>query len=445
MLQKLNPHDYQKMGYQFLGKQKRGALWFDVGLGKTLITLLAFHYWPQMFPVLILGPKAVAQSTWKAEIEKWDFGFSCEFLSGKKRVEKLWADTQIKTANYEALAWIEEELREKERVPFNTIVIDESQFVKTPGKLRTNRTRAIAEHCEYRIELTATPTSQSYADIFTQMLILDDGEALGTNYHKFINKYFYKDGFNRPYLKPGSKEVIDQKIQHLVLRGDVNELLDMPEKVEVDIPLKMPTILQDQYDDLEEEFELLNEESEIRQGFSQLRTFCSGFQYVDDEGKRATEHIHDIKVDAIASLVDSLNGANLLVVTNYRGEREKLVERFGCDYIDGGTPSSRVPELMAAWNEGKIPMLSIHPASVGAGVNLQHGGRHICWFSMPVSPDAWIQTNGRLHRQGQTDTVMVYRLLMNNTLENAVAGLLERKKLTLKNVLGAIKRKARRV
>jgi SNF2 family DNA or RNA helicase len=156
-------------------------------------------------------------------------------------------------------------------------------------------------------------------------------------------------------------------------------------------------------------------------------------------GIRTREDIHKEKLDRVAEIWEENNRKPMLVAFNYRGERELLVNRFGCPFIDGSSSESEADRLIDAWNAGSLPMLAIQPLSVGFGLNLQSGGRHLLWFGLPDSGEVYVQTVARLHRQGQSGAVFVYRLICNDTIERAIAGLLRRKLLSQSNLLAAMK------
>ena len=71
---------------------------------------------------------------------------------------------------------------------------------------------------------------------------------------------------------------------------------------------------------------------------------------------------------------------------------------------------------MSDWNNGKIPIAIIHPASAGHGLNLQLDGSTLIWFSLTWSLELYQQTNARLYRQGQKYTVVIHHIVSNQTL-----------------------------
>ena len=84
-------------------------------------------------------------------------------------------------------------------------------------------------------------------------------------------------------------------------------------------------------------------------------------------------------------------------------------------------------------------MLLCHPASAGMGLNLQQGGHILVWFGLPWSLELLQQAEARLHRQGQEESVIVHRIICEDTLDEKVLVALTRKDATQKSLLTALK------
>lgn len=94
---------------------------------------------------------------------------------------------------------------------------------------------------------------------------------------------------------------------------------------------------------------------------------------------------------------------------------------------------------MDLWNRGEVDILLAHPASTAYGLNLQEGGRHIIWYGLTWNYEQYVQSNARLHRQGQTKPVIVHRLICRDTADEDVAEALERKDGTQQFIMGRLK------
>lgn len=86
-----------------------------------------------------------------------------------------------------------------------------------------------------------------------------------------------------------------------------------------------------------------------------------------------------------------------------------------------------------------IDLALIHPASAGHGLNLQSGGSTLVWFSLTWSLELYQQTNARLYRQGQKDTVVIHHLITKNTIDEDIIKSLKRKDKTQEVLMKVVK------
>ena len=120
------------------------------------------------------------------------------------------------------------------------------------------------------------------------------------------------------------------------------------------------------------------------------------------------------KFERLEELLDENQHANTIIVYNYQEELAELTRRFGrLQTLDS-------PDAIERWNAGKIRLLAVHPKSAGHGLNLQHGGCHMVFLSLPWSLELYEQTIGRLHRSGQKHAVWCYVMLTNKTVDEKI-------------------------
>ena len=84
-------------------------------------------------------------------------------------------------------------------------------------------------------------------------------------------------------------------------------------------------------------------------------------------------------------------------------------------------------------------MLLAHPARCAYGLNLQQGGNHVIWFGLNWSLELYQQANKRLHRQGQTEKVIIHRLAVAGGVDEDVVAALEDKGATQDALLRALR------
>jgi hypothetical protein len=122
------------------------------------------------------------------------------------------------------------------------------------------------------------------------------------------------------------------------------------------------------------------------------------------------------RFDLLDEVLEGNQRANTLIVYNFVEELAELKRRYPGRLwtLDDGS------DVIERWNAGKIPLLAVHPKSAGHGLNLQHGGCHLVFLSLPWSLELYEQVVGRLHRNGQERDVWVYVLLTNKTIDERI-------------------------
>ena len=83
-------------------------------------------------------------------------------------------------------------------------------------------------------------------------------------------------------------------------------------------------------------------------------------------------------MDALEDLIEAANGKPVLVAYWFKHDLERIRARFTVREI-------KTSRDIADWNQGKIPVAVIHPASAGHGLNLQSGGSTLVWFGLTWS------------------------------------------------------------
>ena len=167
-----------------------------------------------------------------------------------------------------------------------------------------------------------------------------------------------------------------------------------------------------------------------------LQQFTSGALYMED---KSTVHLHDAKLDALAAIVKKTDGP-VLVAVNFQSEQDRLRARFPkAKFFADAKTATEQQALLAAWNAGKVPMLVAHPASVGHGLNLQHGGNTLVWMTLTFSRENYEQMIARLARRGQENVTTVYRLVCPGTVDDVVVEALREKKETERSLLDSLK------
>ena len=176
-------HIYQEQAKHFILKNMKCALFFDMGMGKTAITLhaIAELLWiEKVKKVLIIAPKRVCNTVWKQEAEKWedlkhlDIAICTTDAKDKKRRQKALAeDVNITLINKENVVWLTQNSPWK----WDMVVIDESSAFKNRNK-RWQALKGFTPMLKSCVLLSGTPSPKGYEDLWSQMYLLDGGMRL---------------------------------------------------------------------------------------------------------------------------------------------------------------------------------------------------------------------------------------------------------------------------
>ncbi|GAA0753592.1 DEAD/DEAH box helicase [Clostridium sartagoforme] len=440
---KYNPHNYQSYATEFILTHPICALMLDMGLGKTVITLtavwlLALDYF-SVGKVLVIAPKRVAEDTWSREFEKWEhlFGLKIAKVLGtkKQREDALRCKANIYIINRENVVW----LVENYKWDFDTVVIDELSSFKSNKAQRFKALKKVRPMVKRIIGLTGTPVPNGLLDLWPQMNLLDMGERLGKFIGGYREQFFLPDKRNRDVifsyrLKAGAEEKIYELISDICISMKAVDYLDMPEYFSNRVEVMMDQKEMAFYTQLEKEMVIQIGEEELDAVnaaalTNKLLQMANGAVY--DENKKVI-HIHDRKLEALEDLIEAANGKPLLVAYWFKHDRDRILERFDVRNIN-------TAKDIADWNEGKIPVALIHPASAGHGLNLQDGGSTIVWFGLTWSLELYQQMNARLYRQGQKNTVVIEHIITVGTVDEDVMKALERKNVGQAALIAAVR------
>ena len=386
----------------------------------------------------------MAEDTWTSEAEKWDhlnhLAVAKVLGTEKQRIQALKQEADIYVINRENVKWLIE--TKGRRWDFDMVVIDELSSFKSSKSQRFKYLKRIRPLLKRVVGLTGTPAPNGLLDLWAQLYLMDQGERLGKSITKYRQRFFYPAKMNGHIVyayepKPNADKAIHRLISDITVSMKAEDYLKLPDKIVNDVYVNLETKVMAKYQELEQQqiMDLDGETITALQAatvYNKLLQLANGSIY-DDE-KNVIE-IHDEKIEALKDIIDEAQGAPVLVFYNFKHDYLKLVKSF---------PKARVlsgPEDIKDWNDGKIPLLLVQPASAGHGINIQAGGNTIVWYGLNWSLELYQQANARLYRQGQKKNVFIYRIIAKKTVDEEVIKRLEAKDKTQEDLLESIKAK----
>ena len=408
--------DYQEQGADFLYEHDRAMVLAPVGAGKTALTLTAMRDMARDLVVrrwLVVAPKRVCTDVWPVEAPKWAPDLTVAVCVGTpaQRSAALFSNAHVVVVNYDNLQW----LAEQNLSHFDGVVFDELTKLKNPSGARFKALHKVIDQFRIRWGLTGSFTSNGLEDVFGQCKIIDQ-QLLGRSKGAFMQQYFLLSthgGYDEWTPRPGALKLVMDRIKpatFVLEPGEYKDKLPPLHIVEVRADLED----REPYEKMKKDFVVQFPDAQaVAQNAAvvtqKLQQMSSGFVYTPD-AVWFSQH----KFDALDDLLQENQHANTIVVYQFQEELAELKRRFkGLVTLDDGS-------AIARWNAGLVRLLAVHPKSAGHGLNLQHGGCHMVFLSLPWSLELFEQTVGRLHRSGQQRDVWAYVLMTNKTVDERI-------------------------
>lgn len=447
--------DYQQYAKNFILTHPCCGLFLDMGCGKTLTTLDALYDENPTWHVLVIAPKSIAMSSWLDEIAKWQYPFRTKSLminekgkklSRKKRLERYAEIPNDPPTIYfisnDLIKDLIDNLPKKNGKPiwyFPTVIIDELQSFKSYGSERFKAMKQIRPQIKQFIGLTGTPAPNGLMDLWAEIYLMDMGARLGptiTWYREtFFNPGLHINGYPVSWTpKTGAEEEIYRRISDLVI-SEKNPNLQLPDITYNECYVTMT----DDEMALYKEFiktsvltvagiEITATNAAVLQG--KLSQMASGTLYIDDQ--HHYEVIHKHKLEYCEYIIDNTTSP-VIIAYRFQSDKRELMNYFPNAVAFDGSAN-----MIHAWNDGKIPILLFQPASTCHGLNMQYGGHTLIWYSLPWSLEQYLQTNKRIHRQGQTHPVTIHYILTKNTIDTRVLHVLTQKDAKEQRLLDSV-------
>ena len=445
---KFIPHEYQQRAIDKIMTTPAVGLFLEMGLGKTVVSLTAaarlIYEEFDVSRVLVIAPLKVAEDTWSREGSKWDHLRELKIakILGTAEQRRRAADSEadVYVVNRENVVWLTR-YYPASRWRWDMVIIDELSSFKSNQAERFKALRRVRPFIRRVVGLTGTPNPNGYMDLWAEIFLLDQGERLERTIGRYRQLYF-RPGKGNGYvtyewrLLPEADKLIQKKIADITVSMRAEDYLQLPERIENEVRVALPPEARATYKQMEREHLLELAGVEITAAnaaavMGKLLQLSGGAVYEDGGG---FVEFHDEKIKALRDIIDTAGGP-VLVFYGFRHERARLLKALA---------KLKPRELKAEgdideWNAGAIPVLLAHPGSVAYGLNLQAGGHVIVWYSLPWSLELYQQANARLHRQGQTEAVVVNHLIAIGTVDEQVVKSLREKDTGQAALMAALK------
>jgi len=425
---------YQQDIVDFLYEHDEALCVVRPGGGKTAAALTAIKELIDNEVIrhaLVIAPKRVAHNVWPDEIELWAHtrGLNYVVVSGNPAqragmLNVFSTPRDITIVGVDNTQWLMEQL---DGLPasdplFDLLVIDEISRFRNPTGKRAKEVAKRAAKWKMIWGLTGTLRPNGIADMWMPARIVKRAKLWGKSFYQWQKLHMYMPdpyGYTWEPL-PGHEAIVNAEIApHIVTLRDG----DMPQVPPLSIILdyvNLPSKARMEYDTMERKLFARGDVDTIVAASAgvasgKLAQAANGFMY--DNAKRVVA-LHDEKREWLQDTIEAASGP-LLIVYEFLEDLKMIAEVVGrqIPFLGSGVSDVHSQLYIKAWNEGRFPLMALHPASGGHGLNLQPGGSDMAWISPCWSPEYWEQTIARLHRSGQTSPVMVRVCVARETVD----------------------------
>ncbi|WP_462416815.1 SNF2 helicase associated domain-containing protein [Eubacterium ramulus] len=444
--------EYQKKGYLWLATLCSngfgGILADDMGLGKTLqvIVFLYDHYIVQgenNRNTLIVCPASLVYN-WAQECQHFAPELPVCTVAGTAAERRELLDSlpdhpgQILITSYDLLR---RDIEQYQNLTFDYQIIDEAQFIKNATTKAAQAVKQI--NSRFRLALTGTPVENRLGELWSIFDYLMPGYLF--SYSRF------REELELPIIQQQDEDAlhrIQKMIAPFILRRLKKDVLkDLPEKLEKNMYAKMTGEQQDLYQAHIQRLQiLLSKQSpeefdrsriQILSELTKLRQLCCDPALLYEKYTSGSAKL-DLCLDLIRNAMES--GHKMLVFSQFTTMLDRIAERLQKEHIPyfmltGATTKQERIRLVTEFNQDETPVFLISLKAGGTGLNLTAADIVIHfdpWWNTAVQN----QATDRVHRIGQTNRVLVYKLIAQNSIEENIVKLQEQKAELAEQILG---------
>ena len=443
-----SPRPYQSLIHNYALDNLRCNIFASPGMGKTSSAISVFdtlRTFGEAKRALVLAPKRVAMNSWPDEMGKWKETFGHLTIAAacgtpSQRLAAIKSAPDILCVNYETMEWLIAQYGEQ--WPFDMVFADEStrlkglrisiqksklgkEFIAGQGASRAKAIAKIA-HTKVRrwVNMTGSPAPNGIVDCWGQQFFVDRGQRLGNSFSAYSDRWFRAvpggDGYSQIEPMPHAQAEVERLLAQTSITVDAKDWFDIKAPIERHIMIDLPPAARKQYNEMQKELFTWVQDNPLEAfnaGTKSLKCLqlASGSVILDKDGKWAA--VHDEKIEALKSIKEETNGENLLVAYQFRADRERILKAF---------PKARAlddnPRTLKDFQDGKIPMLVVHPASAGHGLDMQQSCRTLVDYSSGYNLEFDEQVIERIGptrqlQSGFDRAVFRYRIIARDTLE----------------------------
>lgn len=445
----LMPH--QQLGKELSEANEKYAFFYDTRTGKTPMSLAIIdddirrnpdHKW------LVLCPLILIENAWLEDSVKMFPHLSVVNLHAStkaKRLKQFAKPANLYISNIESFISYREEI---DKLGIYGCFVDESSTMKS----NSSKFSVAAVDFAYTLQrwylLSGTPAPNGEHEYYRQLQSVDY-YGVHQSYARFKDYFFQNISFNPQYeklaVRQDKQEELTRLLREYSLYVDKEDVLETPGRDFIEVPLKLPDALKEQYDSIRKQLYLelgdnvmitapstaasLNKLNQVTSGFvidtlaMKHNKYLKANPDIHDQYEEEVHVLSEYRFDALEDLLHQLGDKQAIIWCVYRKEFEIIQKRLGdkCALVYGATNITQKNENIKAFKEGKVQYLIANPASADKGLTLTNA--HIAiYFSLGYSYELWKQSTERIYGgiKSQPLRCQYYIFIATGTVDRAI-------------------------
>lgn len=439
---------HQQDGLDFINdKDGRAILNHGMSTGKTLLYI---RWWMQhMEPTLVSVTLKSIPSVWERELQLEGVNYGILSSTKPAEVREVIRNHDFVLANYEKLRMskVWKVIQDEKRILH--LGMDECHRTKDSNSATNKALFKLQQNFKSVVGLTGTLYPNTFMDVHGQMKLVDPTLFDYYDWEGQLKRGIYKTNFttryanfyNLPHIKgarvvtgvnPMYAQELADKVATRVHTVDTEDVVELPEEIHVTRYVDLPSKAQTVHDQMRDDYIVQMQDGvtvadNILVARIRLRQITSGYMPFD-EGTKAVERIHTVKVDEVVGILEEAQYEPAIVFFNFTPESRHLKEAILKD-----TPKRGVYVLdgshdeLSRWVQDETGVLLVQAESGSESIDLTHAGLTI-FFGYPRSPGLYDQAKARTRRSNSKNKkVRYYHVICKNTIDELLVDSLQKK------------------
>ena len=424
--------DHQNKAFEKLKNIKVGALFMEMGTGKTRTAIELIKYRQNKYKNLIyFCPVSIKQTIKNEFIKHANINENDIFiLDEQKEIDK---NKFVYIVGIESIS-----MSDRITLLMNSfisnedfVILDESHLIKSYTSLRSKRLIELCKDTKYRLIMTGTPMSQGIVDLYTQMKFLHVSILNYNSFYSFASNHLeYSEKYHGMIIRSLNVDHITKKINPYTYQITKKECFDLPEKIYSNYRFNMSFEQREFYDyiksyyleELENNENIYTDKYWLFKLFGLLQQVVCG--YCNFKDKKIFQTFEDKRIDILSEIIDSIQENEKIVIWHkYNNDIKNILSVVKDNYVlyNGKINKKQRDINLKQFETDKNIKFFIGNPSIGAyGLNELKHCSYVIFYNTDFVLSKRLQCEDRNHRLGIIKNVQYIDIICNNSIDERI-------------------------